>query len=387
MTAPTFNQFALLPGEIRDQIWDMAVRPHGTRGVHYFSLFECHPHHPLPDRFNRTIKKTIYCHPNIIGAPLPQDDASPHSWTEGNRSTYAIDGGLWTTCRESRAAMHRRYEINSWAKLYDAQRKSWRCKGSVSCRWIDPDEESKYGQMPAIFGVDNRNDDRDDDSGDGDGRQYFTVLPLYDLIYLQPWACGLDFWSFIREITFASPRFGFGGVRHIAFEYDPSWTAEEVWQFHREWTDRYKEKDEQQNEPSTARWNLCEGFTDFIRDGRLSYDSQIWLVDRRLRRKSTVLDERDTEMVFGKYGGWKRQLLTFNGEDGSRYYTMPEDYERNFCCYNDGSEGLWAFISALEEVAALLEAEEQGIDVYIDGAPTVRRLGIMVCETDDDEGR
>ncbi|KAF6813352.1 hypothetical protein CPLU01_14669 [Colletotrichum plurivorum] len=243
--------------------------------------------------------------------------------------------------------------------------------------------------MPATFGVDDRDDGRDDDRGDGDGKQYFTVLPLYDLIYLQPWACGLDFLQFIRTIPFASPQYDFGGVRHIAFEYDPSWTAEEVWQMHKEWTDRYnKDAAEGQTKLSDKRWELYQGFIDFIRDNSLSYDSQIRLVDRRLCRKSTVLDERDMAMVFrGKWAGWKSQLMKFHGEDGSRYYTTPEDQERNFCCYDDGSDSIWEFIGALEDVAALWEAKEQEINVEIDDAPLVKHLGIMVCETDDDEGR
>ncbi|KAF6833339.1 hypothetical protein CMUS01_06585 [Colletotrichum musicola] len=363
MTAQTFNQFSLLPGEIRDQIWDMAVRPHGTRGVHYFSLFECHPHPPLPDRFNRTIKKTIYCQPKIIGVPLPQDDASPHSWTEGNRSTYAIDGGLWTACKESRAAMQRRYDLDSWAEFYVTKRKI--------C------------------------------DGDGGGKQYFTVLPLYDLIYLQPWNSGLDFWNFVHRIPFVSPQFGFAGVRHIALKYDRSWTVDEVWQFHREWKRLgLDDSEEGQEKLSTSRWQLYKDLTGFLRDS-LSFDSQIWLVDHRLRRESTVLDERDTEMVFGKYGGWKRQLLTFHGEDGRRYYTMPEGIESRYCDYDEDddhhdsnkdfddwikdynkwiADNVWGFIDAIEEVAALMEADEQRIDVDIDDAPTVRRLGIRCAK-------
>lgn len=371
MAAQTLHHFPLLPGEIRDQIWDMSVRPQGNRGVHYFTIFSNFPD-PVPEKYRRhIIKETTTEQLEVIGAPLRQDEASTLSWNEGNRSTYAIDGGLWTACRESREAMHRRYDIDSWAELYDKQHMEWREKKS----WfrMSPCQDSKHGQMPANFGVD-------------DGKQYFTVLPLYDLIILQPFACGLDFGSFIRNIPFASMRFGFGGVRHIAFEYDPSWTAEEVWQLHREW----KGEEKGEKPLSAGRFDFYWALMDFVR-GNESYDAQVWLVDRRLRRRSTVLNEKDTEWTSGRFGGFKRQLLTFHGEDGCRYYTMPEKYESQYCCYDDddddnATDSIGEFTYALSEVASLLEAEEQGVDVDIDDAPLVRQLGIMVCESDGDEG-
>ncbi|KAF4896548.1 hypothetical protein CGCF415_v005794 [Colletotrichum fructicola] len=33
MAGGSFSSFSLLPGEIRDQIWDFSTRPTGARGV------------------------------------------------------------------------------------------------------------------------------------------------------------------------------------------------------------------------------------------------------------------------------------------------------------------------------------------------------------------
>ncbi|KAF4814326.1 hypothetical protein CGCTS75_v013403 [Colletotrichum tropicale] len=137
MIAPTFHPFPSLPGEHRNAIWDFATRPtndHGTsdRGVHYFSLFSAfRTHFPIPDKYGQNVIPPAPERPcHILGAPLPPNSSPVHSWNVENESTYAIDMGLWTACKESRAAMLRRYRPDEWLSTYDETKKSY-----LDMRW------------------------------------------------------------------------------------------------------------------------------------------------------------------------------------------------------------------------------------------------------------
>ncbi|KAF4972962.1 hypothetical protein FZEAL_9462 [Fusarium zealandicum] len=109
-----FYLFPNLPTEIQALIWDTAVRPvPGRRHVQRFTITDHYfnpANRPYPVsgpilRFGRQ------------GAPVtgwslvvPRDDldGSP------NDSVYALDSGLWSASRDSRAALERRFRKNEW---------------------------------------------------------------------------------------------------------------------------------------------------------------------------------------------------------------------------------------------------------------------------------
>ncbi|KAE9571991.1 hypothetical protein CGMCC3_g11864 [Colletotrichum fructicola] len=72
-------------------------------------------------------------------------------------------------------------------------------------------------EMPATFIAKTNGED-----------QYFTVLPMWDPVYVQPRGCNPDFTRLIVDMPFFAMRNGFRGVRHLAIDFDPSWTAEEL---------------------------------------------------------------------------------------------------------------------------------------------------------------
>ncbi|KAE9566479.1 hypothetical protein CGCF415_v005965 [Colletotrichum fructicola] len=112
MATQTFHQFPMLPGEMRDQIWDLAVRQPGYRGVHIFTYIDennYRDHRPTSNTFPRHLAKKMGDDRRFVGAPTPANDTAPHSWTAGNPSTYVVDGGVLTACKESYMAMCRRY--------------------------------------------------------------------------------------------------------------------------------------------------------------------------------------------------------------------------------------------------------------------------------------
>ncbi|KAF6835981.1 hypothetical protein CMUS01_05576 [Colletotrichum musicola] len=105
MAAATFLN---LPGELRNQIWDDAAnaRPANAGGVHRFSIFYTHN---IPDQFkNHTVVTRANAFDTALGPPFAANAANPDPWNDP-QSTYSIDAGLWTACRESRAAMLRRH--------------------------------------------------------------------------------------------------------------------------------------------------------------------------------------------------------------------------------------------------------------------------------------
>jgi hypothetical protein len=46
------------------------------------------------------------------------------SWIKGNESTYLIDSGLWSACRESRAMIERRFKVAEWGMMPE-RNKTW----------------------------------------------------------------------------------------------------------------------------------------------------------------------------------------------------------------------------------------------------------------------
>ncbi|KAK1989826.1 hypothetical protein LX36DRAFT_664853, partial [Colletotrichum falcatum] len=287
MAALEFYPFPLLPGELRDHIWDHSVRPHGFRGVQYFSIFH---EEKIPNDYACNLAPRILKHQyHFIGAPLPENVESRPSWNR-NRSTYAIDGGLWTACKESRAAMHRRYRPERWSELFDRERsraKITATRGSriVCAEWFATNPK-KYYHVPATFVVNS-------DSG----YQHFTVLPAQDLIYLQGYPSWESKLYFLRDfMPFSSPRHGFGGFNHLALEFDPSWTIEELSRYERSCVMR------EEHNLDRSHYDACEALVEAVRNEPYQH-ATIWLVDPRLRYRNVQIPEAYQNLLKKKLEG------------------------------------------------------------------------------------
>ncbi|EXA35763.1 hypothetical protein FOVG_12912 [Fusarium oxysporum f. sp. pisi HDV247] len=142
--ATTFHQFPLLPRELRDEIWYSAIRSH-HQGVQIFQI-----HKSPSDEDNGHLSTSLIDHlydicvrrlglpfmasdqssslpmagehirPWYFGAPLESKcykglDGSP----DKNMSTYMIDSGLWTACKESRRVIRKHFanpSNNPWGR-------------------------------------------------------------------------------------------------------------------------------------------------------------------------------------------------------------------------------------------------------------------------------
>ncbi|KPM36407.1 hypothetical protein AK830_g10171 [Neonectria ditissima] len=110
MSSITFPFFAILPCEIRLQIWESAIRPADPDyvGIHTFSIFDSQQ---VVDKKPRTIlphEKTAGREYFVATVKGRGDDGKT------NRSAYLWDAGLWTACWESREVIMSRVSMAQW---------------------------------------------------------------------------------------------------------------------------------------------------------------------------------------------------------------------------------------------------------------------------------
>ncbi|KAF4879075.1 hypothetical protein CGCSCA1_v001808 [Colletotrichum siamense] len=376
MTTQTFHQFPMLPGELRDQIWDLAVRPPGYRGVHIFTYVDenvYRDHRPTSDTFPRHLAKKM-CDPRrFVGAPTPANDISPHSWTAGNPSTYAVDGGLLTACKESYMAMCRRYNAGKWSKYVDACSKV-----------TDPIQHShlpeftvKIDEFPAMFSVDSRG-----------SPQCFMVLPCQDLVLLQVWDVIIDTeWVITKLLPFAPRLVGSSMVKHIALEFDSSLTIDGLREYQYFWRRDFNNglkgiyRDYPDNMDKTT-WLKYHRLVSAMKSWTSSPDTRLWLVDRRLRQKQTVLDAQASYYVFEKIDETSYERLVFEAENSS-YFGLPNLCAWEFCEYEDKTNEttiIWEFISVLDDIAGYQLLKERDQHYQIGAHADFHTFGILVCE-------
>ncbi|KAF5561968.1 hypothetical protein FPHYL_5908 [Fusarium phyllophilum] len=193
-----FKRFSELPRELRDQIWSMAIRD-DRPGVHIFGQY---------DKRNDNVTEGH----SLMRGDWPSDTWAAPSWrryfenlnedySDENISTYLIDGGLWTACRESRLVMERRFE-QSKRKIYQRCDSEWASRGELFNK-----ATTGYFDGSPLHGV--------------------TVFPRRDLFVLQAEDLSKVDWDWVAfEAALAYPKEDFGGVQHIAIEYDPKWWEE-----------------------------------------------------------------------------------------------------------------------------------------------------------------
>jgi len=111
MAADEFNLFPFLALELREMIWEHAVRP-AVPGAHVFPVLR----RPDPSTQDALTKSQQLAAPRFVrngmesrstASTLTNAAVSPFSWPLDNPSAYLIDSGLWTACKESRRVLKR----------------------------------------------------------------------------------------------------------------------------------------------------------------------------------------------------------------------------------------------------------------------------------------
>ncbi|KAM0424522.1 hypothetical protein ACHAPT_010237 [Fusarium lateritium] len=201
--AVTFYWFSDLPRELRDQIWKFAIRK-AHPGVQIFRLYKPQKHYD--DLAQGDLVSSPCCwNGHHLAAPLWDgyfDNIDPNC-SDRNASTYLINGGLWTACKESRLVMKKHFRSAEW----DFRRKHHR-------KELASKESRHLLDMPATGCF----------ACDGAAPHYLTVLPYQDLFVLQTESLeSINREHLNFDIPIKSSARGFGGVKNIAIEYNPEW--------------------------------------------------------------------------------------------------------------------------------------------------------------------
>ncbi|KAF4821928.1 hypothetical protein CGCSCA5_v002756 [Colletotrichum siamense] len=168
-------------------------------------------------------------------------------------------------------------------------------------------------------------------------------------------------------------------------DFDPSWSLEQLERYQLEW----EELRPKEGQLDYLRWEMYDSLVQATRDLCHFTTPKLWLVDHRLRRKITVLDEKTTEMVYGRHGSWHKEQLVFHAA-GCKYYAMPEHRASELCGYDAEDEpeddnDPFSFVFELEELGARQEAfecrgEDEGSGV--DENYYAASVRLLVCERD-----
>ncbi|KAH7152764.1 hypothetical protein EDB81DRAFT_945720 [Dactylonectria macrodidyma] len=213
-----FHRFLELPWELREDIWRLAIRP-AYPGVHVFTIYNSRFDKDASLNEIQDIVTTHEGYPKTrLAAPRwgsraigDTFNSREHtaSWTCNNPSTYLIDAGLWTACKESRFIIERAFNSQSWFSDF----RSCCDDLHVLC------EGKELAREMACF-----------KETDPSKRCYFTVFSKQDLFYLQPHDLETLDWSG----TFDCPNLdwldwpGFRSMSHVAIDYDVTWAIELV---------------------------------------------------------------------------------------------------------------------------------------------------------------
>ncbi|KAK3937295.1 hypothetical protein QBC46DRAFT_416538 [Diplogelasinospora grovesii] len=214
--ATTFHPFPLLPWELRDKIWKLAIRP-AVPGAHVFRVYNAKdserfgPEHETScDNYPCISKSRLAaprCLPRGVGFSPNVQAAAPISWTRNNPSSYLIDSGLWAACKESLLVIEKEFQSRARRQWSPSEMESFRKKRG---RFTLP-------ELATFFAL------------DGFTRRPLSIFPDQDLFILQTHDIAALDWDFTRD---SIPSYTLAtcdwiqyadGERHMALDYDPVW--------------------------------------------------------------------------------------------------------------------------------------------------------------------
>lgn len=210
----TFPHFPLLPFELRDKIWKFAVRP-AVPGAHIFSTY-LNWFDSKPEGFLSSFQAFHPFNPSrCLAAPqcLPKTStftpdslaAMPQSWLRNNPSTYLVDSGLWSACRESRRVIEHAFRCPEYHGHAD-----WGISNSVI------DEDDRGNSQKENFGVLALPGVTSYATMEGNERRLLTVVPYRDLFILQPYDLSE---SYDTGISLSIPFYSLDDLTRPCIEY------------------------------------------------------------------------------------------------------------------------------------------------------------------------
>ncbi|KAF4338874.1 hypothetical protein FBEOM_7225 [Fusarium beomiforme] len=196
----SFHCFRNLPVEIQTEIWSSAVRP-AEAGVQIFSLSSGHrsqshegdaPESPWSDGYYLAAPKWAF---GPKSGRFGASNVTTASWTKNNPSTYLIDSGLWTACRQSHRVMR---DILSPTKPMAIRTK-------VRC-----DRSNVEVEAPESHSSQQHN---------------IIVSPSQDLFILQPEDSDMFSRFLFEDVIENNTTQGLLQIQQVGWQYHPSWAS------------------------------------------------------------------------------------------------------------------------------------------------------------------
>ncbi|KAF4997966.1 hypothetical protein FGRMN_3486 [Fusarium graminum] len=194
----TFHQFPDLPRELRDMIWNFVIRD-DRPGVHIFGQYDPNKKNMPESRplFSAHVKSKTYSAPSWRNYfPAPDLNVS-----DMDVSTYLIDGGLWTACKESRLVIDKHFDQSSWPDYFENLRRTHALRGTNDVFRMPATGQFARGSLHCL-----------------------TVFPNRDLFVLQLDSIeDLDWAAIGYDLPLGGCTLGWNGSRHLAIEYQQEW--------------------------------------------------------------------------------------------------------------------------------------------------------------------
>ncbi|KAK1706338.1 hypothetical protein BDP67DRAFT_494158 [Colletotrichum lupini] len=105
--ATTFHQFGLLPVEVRLQVWECNLRS-AEPAFHVFSIKSRATTTASTDLRHKTPMQVHQYETYVLSNPT-YTPKKRCPWSESDPSTYCVDAGLWSACKESRNVVRKHY--------------------------------------------------------------------------------------------------------------------------------------------------------------------------------------------------------------------------------------------------------------------------------------
>ncbi|KAM5345222.1 hypothetical protein ACJ41O_011084 [Fusarium nematophilum] len=224
-----FHLFGALPKELRDEIWQFAIRP-SRPAVHIFRTYNQSKGECVGIHRTHIVSLGNGLSSSRLAVPASDQAAA------NNPSAYLIDWGLWTACKESRVAMQRHLQRESQVRS---------------------DQKTREEPLSATTCFSGGGDDYSD-------TRFLTIFPRRDLCIIQPRDLQTVDWASLRFRVPAPNVSTFTSVKNIALEFRPEWGA------------------------SAAKVGILESlYLPIIRAlvGVAEHADNLWLVDYSLKRR------------------------------------------------------------------------------------------------------
>ncbi|RSM04386.1 hypothetical protein CDV31_010088 [Fusarium ambrosium] len=244
----TFYPFPRLPQEIRDLIWGKAakIRTEKRDVVHFFTVFNGGKEEESAALAEYKLKGPRSSG-SCLAAPRRNDG---FSWTEGNKSMYLLDRGLWTACSDSRAAIIK--------------------TSLVSSDYVSSDEtvniQSKlyHGPRTAKFISEGQ-------------EQEMVVWTEKDLFILQPYDWKTLKWLKLQNTAIFPRHDDKPHLKHVAFELPRN----EIINLR-----RFYDVEDHLDAPEPSTHPMIDRMQFLIGHGRFQQIKNVWLIDYGLKRRA-----------------------------------------------------------------------------------------------------